>query len=535
MTSRLALHFQQLPGWAGSTAARWVKVMDPPSENRWTGKLVIGRAYMPDESSNELVRQGAAGAEAWFRFLQPYVARAPYVHAWEGPNEPQPVADLAFATALGQFTKRLAELMHAAGLKVVGGCLSEGNPGGDDAHAKACYVAIAKGLQDCDYEGFHCYWVLGYSHPEAGMNDWHAFRYRRNRRYASEAGIVLPPLLITECGVDGGVVSLPKRGWKTFAPTKAIYMEQLRQFDAGLAADPYVLCATVFTSGPTGDWSDFEVDQELAGMIDQHIVSQGGPYLGAAAQPPQTFSQVLAGVAAKIGARYEDISRPNSYDRRPLSAVKAIDIHHSETSRATTWQTVRNYHTGTKGWPDIAYHVGVRLYGGVLTISLLNDLNVISYHAREGNSTDVAICFMGSYMSAKPEQAEIDAGREIIAAIRAYLGRSIPVRGHRDVPNNQTSCPGDKLEAAIPEMALNGRTLSAALRAEGDRQQVIFPNPNAALQKRIFADGFVPTSPEFKINHGGNVYVAQRADHLATGEARVYACIDGDWGNVFSS
>lgn len=361
MTSKLALHFQQLPGWAGNTAARWVKVIDPPSENRWSGRLVIGRAYMPDEDSNRLVSQGAAGAEVWFRFLQPYVARAPYVHAWEGPNEPQPVADLAFATALGQFTKRLAELMHAAGLKVVGGCLSEGNPGGDEAQAKACYVAIAKGLAACDYEGFHCYWVMGYSHPEAGMNDWHAFRYRRNRRYATEAGITLPPLLITECGVDGGVVALPKRGWKTFAPTKGVYMEQLRQFDAGLAADPYVLCATVFTSGPTGDWSDFEVDEELAGMIDQHIASQGGPYMAAG--------------------------------------------------------------------------------------------------------------------------------------------------GHTE-------------------------TFFDALKGEAQRKQLIQLNKNAALQKCIFADGFVPTSAEHDVVFGGNTYRFQRAEHLGTGKVRAYYCEVGHYDVV---
>lgn len=286
MASKLAFHFQQIPGWAGNIAGRWVKVIDPPSENRWAGRSVIGRAYMQDDRSNQLVLQGSAGAEHWYRFLRPYVARAPYVYVWEGPNEPQPVADFGFAAVLGQFTKRLAELMHADGLKLAGGCLSEGNPGGNDAQARACYVAVAKGLQHCDYEAFHCYWVMGHSHPESGMNDWHAFRYRRNRRYAAEAGIALPPLLITECGVDGGVVAQPKRGWKTFCGSRAIYMEQLRQFDAQLALDPYVLCATAFTSGPTGDWEDFEVDEELADMIASYVAEVGGPYMGDGGKPP---------------------------------------------------------------------------------------------------------------------------------------------------------------------------------------------------------------------------------------------------------
>ena len=70
MPSKLALHLQAHPNWADhdGSAARWIKVMDPPADNRWPGKLAIGRVYLPDDESNRLVARGAAGAEAWFRF-----------------------------------------------------------------------------------------------------------------------------------------------------------------------------------------------------------------------------------------------------------------------------------------------------------------------------------------------------------------------------------------------------------------------------------------------------------------------------------
>ncbi len=57
-------------------------------------------------------------------------------------------------------------------------------------------------------------------------------------------------------------------------------------------------------------------------------------------------------------------------------------------------------------------------------------------------------------------------------------------------------------------------------------------NPNAALQKRIFADGFVPNSPEFEVDLSGVRYVAQRAEHLGTGKVRVYYVPKGDWSRV---
>ncbi len=83
-----------------------------------------------------------------------------------------------------------------------------------------------------------------------------------------------------------------------------------------------------------------------------------------------------------------------------------------------------------------------------------------------------------------------------------------------------------------PQPPAPGVTLQATLLAEAARRQVIEFNPNASLQKRIFADGFVPNSPEFEVEFGSARYVAQRAENLASGEVRVYYARSGDWNNV---
>lgn len=75
-------------------------------------------------------------------------------------------------------------------------------------------------------------------------------------------------------------------------------------------------------------------------------------------------------------------------------------------------------------------------------------------------------------------------------------------------------------------------TLDEVLIAKGQQAQVIQFNPEAALQKRIFADGLVPNSPEFDVAYAGESYVAQRAEHLQTGEVRIYYAPTTDFNVV---
>jgi hypothetical protein len=72
------------------------------------------------------------------------------------------------------------------------------------------------------------------------------------------------------------------------------------------------------------------------------------------------------------------------------------------------------------------------------------------------------------------------------------------------------------------------QSLEDRLLATAAARQLIQFNPNAALQKAIFADDFVPNSGEFDVAG----YRGQRAEHLQTGQVRVYYCPIGDWTNV---
>ena len=75
--------------------------------------------------------------------------------------------------------------------------------------------------------------------------------------------------------------------------------------------------------------------------------------------------------------------------------------------------------------------------------------------------------------------------------------------------------------------------IPAEMLREAELRQLIHLNPNAAIQKRIFYDGYVPTSEEFSMELAGDTYVGQRAERLSDGKVRVYYCKAPDWGIVY--
>lgn len=89
-----------------------------------------------------------------------------------------------------------------------------------------------------------------------------------------------------------------------------------------------------------------------------------------------------------------------------------------------------------------------------------------------------------------------------------------------------------KLVFQVGEDVPEFEALDEALLWHGEQAQVIEFNPAAALQQVIFMDGFVPNSGEFPVSWHSRQYVAQRAEHLGSGEVRVYYCEDDDWQNV---
>jgi len=112
-------------------ARGWIKLLDgllPEHYDPYPEAIIIGRTYEPDEESIARIWKGAAGADEWMAKWARFYAARPYVHAWEGPNEPHPMSNVAFADCMVEFYIRLVQHFDSARWKLVGGNWSDGWP-----------------------------------------------------------------------------------------------------------------------------------------------------------------------------------------------------------------------------------------------------------------------------------------------------------------------------------------------------------------------------------------------------------------------
>lgn len=263
--SRFGLHMQRIPSWASDLIANipvnFIKIVDPADTNLFPDKQIIGRIYHEEGADNNLIMQGASGAEEYFRQCVSTYNRCSYILIWEGPNEP-PVGTVEQRSALSEFTLRWIELMHDIGLQTLALSLSVGWPEIGTAWEFAD-VAIATNAIS----------LHEYSAPR--MQDgqgWYCLRYRNMARELAEVGVAMPKTFITEAGIDGGVLPNGKRkGWKTYAQNREDYFEQLLWYEKETLKDPYIMAFTPFTSGPYSDWVDFNFDEELVKMLGKYL------------------------------------------------------------------------------------------------------------------------------------------------------------------------------------------------------------------------------------------------------------------------
>lgn len=116
------------------------------------------------------------------------------------------------------------------------------------------------------------------------------------------------------------------------------------------------------------------------------------------------------------------------------STTKRIILHHAEASKCTA-EDIHRWHLNN-GWAGAGYHFLVRKDGSVYR---LRPENKAGAHAQGANSDSIGICFEGSYMTETMPQAQINAGRELVAYLKGKY-KINKVQAHRDV--TATSCPG---------------------------------------------------------------------------------------------
>ena len=129
------------------------------------------------------------------------------------------------------------------------------------------------------------------------------------------------------------------------------------------------------------------------------------------------------------GLSFASLSRRASTNRTIL--------HHAEASVASP-EDIQRWHVEGNGWAGAGYHFLVRKDG---TVYSMRPEWAVGSHAKGSNSDSIGVCFEGDYMFEEMPQAQLDAGRELVAYLKAKYGIETVLR-HRDVCD--TNCPGDR-------------------------------------------------------------------------------------------
>lgn len=261
--------------------------------------FIIGRYYL-DDGEQIYFDQPELRATQFFNRMKPDAEKMRGLYdAWMGYNETVINTNVE-ARRLSRFYAQWGKLMRDADLRSAAYSFATGNPsaGFPNPDGSCCepnyWEFLTDGLRECDYLSLH-----EYSAPlMKTAQGFLCLRYRHVWNLLPEDA--RKPIIITETGIDGGVVpggAMAQKGWKFFTSEDG-YLSELQWYDNELLTDEYVLGATIFSLNPWGIQGSFAID--LAEKIRDYIGAGGAPPPITPTPPPQTLEQAVVETAESV-------------------------------------------------------------------------------------------------------------------------------------------------------------------------------------------------------------------------------------------
>lgn len=120
---------------------------------------------------------------------------------------------------------------------------------------------------------------------------------------------------------------------------------------------------------------------------------------------------------------------------RRTQPIYRIILHHAAASHCSAVQ-VHSWHKA-RGWVGIGYHFFITKDGDIYRG---RPIDCIGAHAGGYNLDSIGICFEGNFENEVMQNAQEEAGRELVKYLTSYYKTIKVVQKHCDV--NATACPG---------------------------------------------------------------------------------------------
>jgi hypothetical protein len=143
------------------------------------------------------------------------------------------------------------------------------------------------------------------------------------------------------------------------------------------------------------------------------------------------------------------------YDQ-PLNAVlRLLVVHHSALPASDGPREIQRLHQQQRGFADVGYHFLIDAIG---TIYEGRPVNVRGAHVAGHNSGAVGVCLLGNFERIEPTPAQLASLSSLAVALRNTFGIT-HLAGHRDLPSQNTLCPGANLWPRLPALATELRLM----------------------------------------------------------------------------
>ena len=128
------------------------------------------------------------------------------------------------------------------------------------------------------------------------------------------------------------------------------------------------------------------------------------------------------------------------YPRRPITAIQFLVLHHAAGPENQTPFEIARFHVETRKYPGIAYHYLISTAGQVYKV---NYATTVSWCVAGQNAKSLCVCLIGNREVNAIPDAQYIAAVDLFRDLREAYGVPIErVKGHREMPNQSTACPG---------------------------------------------------------------------------------------------